>query len=87
MRTHGFAYSSPRALLASQDSAALNKSLRAEIQQAYDAANAASPSCTTASGLSNTISMVRAEKEAAFVQAHKAVLDEHLKRMKSQSGG
>jgi hypothetical protein len=87
MRARGFAYSSPRALAASRDSAAVMKRLGPEMQQKYELAAAASPACLTESQLVSVISAVRNEKESAFVLAHKAVLDQHLQRLRSQPGG
>ncbi len=87
MRARSFAYSSPRALLASRDTAAVMKTLRPEMQQIYESAVAASPACVTGSGLDSAIGTVRSEKEAAFVLEHKAVLDQHLQRLRSQPGG
>lgn len=82
MRDRGFRYSSPRELSSSQDTDAVLSTLTPELQRLYRAALAASPACITESRLQLAVIAVRSEREAEFVLVHKALLDQHLERLR-----
>jgi hypothetical protein len=84
MRSRGFSYARPQSMPAQQDSAAIRGVVTPELERRYRQALAIAPECVTAVGLDSVKAMVRVDKEAEFVRAHKAVLDRHLERLRNQ---
>lgn len=90
MAARGYQYASPRELHAALDQAAAQALARGEkdisaLERQHQEAVAAGRECAQQVQLGQTVAQVRAEHEAAFVRAHRAVLDRHLERIRNQS--
>jgi hypothetical protein len=84
MRSLGFSYATPHSIPARRDSAAVRGVLTPELERQYRQAAEMPPACVMAVGLDIIKAMVRVDKEAEFVRAHKHVLDRHLERLRNQ---
>ncbi len=76
-------YQSPEQILAARDRAAVQRAPAAQME-AHARALVVDPECRTAAELDGTVATVRSEKEAGFVNAHRAVLEAHRERQRTQ---
>jgi hypothetical protein len=84
IRARGFPFSSPQDAAGAADAAAITKPRDADAQLRAQQAAGAGRTCATETGLAQAVSQARIEHEAEFVRVHKAQLDRHLARLRSQ---
>ena len=76
-------HGSPEDLLSAADRAAVGGAPPAQVQ-AHAQALTAARECRTTADLDGVTAAVRVEREAAFVNAHRAVLEQHRERQRNQ---
>lgn len=87
MRGRGHSYTSLRAVAAEADSAAVRHQATPEFVLRHEQAVQAARECVSETGVNAAITQARADREAEFVNAHRALLDQHLARLRAQPGG
>ncbi len=85
MQNRGYAYASPRDLLAALDQATLQEPITPEFTQQHQQAMNAASSCDTEVELEITIAEVRVDKETAFVTVHQDRLTRHVERLHTEA--